>query len=154
MFVGAGTASNPEGAVGAGLDSILIQDGGIVAFASGVNFDTDYELEGIRTLGFHGDRFFKSMGYTASMTVETYVLREANVTGALKTPGWGPDGKFSANTAGEFDFVIADVNSLTILFTMLKCKLSTESVQFPSRGLNTKSTSWRCSRVLPGLETS
>lgn len=46
-----GTASNPEGAIGAGLDSILIQDGNIVAFASGVNFDTDYELEGIRTLG-------------------------------------------------------------------------------------------------------
>lgn len=30
-----GTASNAEGAVGAGLDSILIQDGSIVAFASG-----------------------------------------------------------------------------------------------------------------------
>lgn len=46
-----GTAANAEGAVGAGLDSILIQDGEVVAFASGVNFDQDYELEGIRTLG-------------------------------------------------------------------------------------------------------
>lgn len=69
------------------------------------------------------------------MTIETYVLREANVPGALATPGWQADGKFNANTAGEFDFVIADVNSLTVLFTMLKCKLSTESVQFPARGL-------------------
>lgn len=56
-----GTAANPEGAIGAGLDSILIQDGKVIAFASGVNFDTDYELEGVRTLGFHGDRFFKSI---------------------------------------------------------------------------------------------
>lgn len=46
-----GQATNPEGAVGAGLDSILIQDGVIVTFASGVNFDEDMELEGIRTLG-------------------------------------------------------------------------------------------------------
>lgn len=69
------------------------------------------------------------------MTIDTYVIRRGNEPGALKTTGWGSDGKFSANTAGEFDFVVADVNSLTILFTMLKCKLSTESVQFPGRGL-------------------
>lgn len=50
-------ANNPEGAVGAGLDSIVIQDGNVIAFASGVNFDADYEIEGVRTLGFHGDRF-------------------------------------------------------------------------------------------------
>lgn len=149
-----GQAANPEGAVGAGLDSILIQDGQVIAFASGVNFDADYELEGIRTLGFHGDRFFKSMGYTASMTIETFVIRRANEPGALATPGWQADGTFNLNTAGEFDFVIADVHDLTILFTALKCKLGTEAAQFPARGLNTKSTTWRTSRILPGLETS
>jgi hypothetical protein len=149
-----GQAINPEGPVGAGLDSILIQDGAVVSFGSGCNFDQDYEIEGIRTLGFHGDRFFKSMGYTASVTIETYVLREKNVSGALKTPGWQSTGEFTMNTAGEFDFVIADVTSLNILFTLLGVKLSTEAVQFPARGLNTKTTTWRCSRILPGLETS
>ncbi len=149
-----GQASNPEGAVGAGLDSVVIQDGKVIAFASGLNFDADYELEGVRTLGFHGDRFFKSMGYTASMTIETYVIRRANEPGALATPGWQADGTFNLNTAGEFDFVVADVNDLTVLFTMLKCKLSTEAAQFPARGLNTKTTTWRTSRILPGLETS
>ena len=149
-----GQAANPEGAVGAGLDSIVIQDGVVVTFASGVNFDEDFELEGIRTLGFHGDRFFKSMGYTASMTVETYVLRRANEPGALGTPGWQADGTFTLNTAGEFDFVIADVHDLTVLFTILKTKLSTQAVQFPARGLNTKSTTWRSSRIIPGLDTS
>ena len=88
------------------------------------------------------------------MTIETYVLRRGNEPGALKTPGWQADATFNGNTAGEFDFVIADVNDLTVLFTMLGCKLSTESVQFPTRGLNTKSTSWRCSRCLPGIESS
>lgn len=87
------------------------------------------------------------MGYTASMTIETYVIRRANEPGALATTGWSSDGRFNMNTAGEFDFVIADVNDLTILFTMIGCKLSTESAQFPSRGLNSRSTSWRTSRI-------
>ncbi len=87
------------------------------------------------------------MGYTASLTIETYVIRRADEPGALATSGWTSDGIFNMNTAGEFDFVIADVNNLTILFTALGCKLSTESAQFPSRGLNTKSTTWRTSRI-------
>lgn len=149
-----GQAANPEGAVGAGLDSILLQDGVIVAFASGVNLDEDFELEGVRTLGFHGDRFFKSMGYTAGMSIDTYVIREANVPGALATPGWQPDGQFTLNTAGEFDFVIADVNTFVVLFSAISCKLSTQSAQFPARGLNTKSTNWKTSRILPGVGTS
>jgi hypothetical protein len=94
------------------------------------------------------------MGYTASLTIETYVIRRGNEPGALATTGWTPDGQFNMNTAGEFDFVIADVNDLTILFTALGCKTSTESAQFPSRGLNTKSLTFRSSRILPGLETS
>lgn len=51
-----GKASLEEGQVGAGLDAILQQDLRTIGFASGVNFDQDYELEGIRTLGTHGDR--------------------------------------------------------------------------------------------------
>lgn len=149
-----GTAFNSEGPVGAGLDSIIIQDGKIVTFASGLNFDQDYELEGIRTLGFHGDRFFKSMGYTANASIETYVLRAANASGAVKTPGWQTDGTFNLNTAGEFDFAVADVDTLNILFTLLGVKLAREDVQFPARGLNTKTTNWRVSRILPGLEVS
>lgn len=145
---------NSEGPVGAGLDSIILQDGRVITFASGVNFDEDFELEGIRTLGYHGDRFFKSMGYTANLTVETYVIREGGNPGALYTPGWQPDGTFNLNTAGAFDFVVADVDSLTVLFTMLHVKLGTQGVQFPARGLNTKTTTWRVSRILPGLNTS
>lgn len=149
-----GVAFNSEGPVGAGLDSILVQDGKIVTFASGLNFDQDFELEGIRTLGFHGDRFFKSMGYTANASIETYVLRQANAPGAVQTPGWQANGTFNLNTAGAFDFTVMDVDTLQVIYTLLGVKLGSESVQFPARGLNTKTTNWRVSRIIPGLETS
>lgn len=149
-----GLAANSEGPVGAGLDSIIIQDGRIVSFASGLNCDQDHELEGIRTLGFHGDRFFKSMGYTANAQIETYLLRRKNEPGALATAGWQADGTYNLNTAGAFDFVICDLNSLDVLLTLLACKMGTESNAFPARGLNTKTTNWKVSRILPGLETS
>lgn len=149
-----GQASNPEGVVGAGLDSIIVQDGKIVSYASNVSFDEDWELEGIRTLGFYGDRYFKSMGYTARANIDTYVLRGANVPGAVMTPGWQSDGTNNINTAGLFDFVIMDLHSLEVLFTLLGVKLATTNVQFPARGLNTKATTWRVMRILPGLKTS
>jgi len=149
-----GTASNPEGPVGAGLDSILIQDGKIVVYASGVNYSVDWEIEGIRTLGFHGDRSFKSLGMTGNLTIDTYLLRGKNVDGALQTPGYQSDGSCNINSAGEFDFAILDLHSLEVLVTLLGVKLGSEDVQFPARGLNTKSTSWRFSRYAPGLNSS
>lgn len=148
-------AINDEGKIAAGLDTILMQDNQIISFASGLNFDEDFEIEGIRTLGFHGDRFFKSMGYTANITIETYVIREANAEGALQTPGWQTDLSFNLNTNGEYDFTVHDITDVNqILFTMMGVKLSTQSVQFPARGLNTKSTAWRASRIVPGLTSS
>jgi hypothetical protein len=149
-----GRAINPEGPVGAGIDSIMVQDGRIVSFAASVNYNQDFELEGIRTLGFHGDRYFKSMGYTARATVETFLLRGSNIEGALATPGWQPDGSCNINSAGMFDFAMLDLHTLEVLATLLGVKLGSEDVQFPSRGLNTKSTQWRVMRVLPGLHTS
>lgn len=149
-----GAFANSEGPVGAGLDTILIVDGVVIVYATDVTIDQDFELEGIRTLGYHGDRFFKSMGYTANLSVGTYVLREGDVDGALPTAGWQADGTFNLNTAGESDWVMADVDTLRVLVTCLGTKQATENIQFPTRGLNTKGTTWRASRVLPGLETS
>lgn len=149
-----GQASNPEGFVGAGLDSILVQDGKIITFASDVSYSVDYELEGIRTLGYWGDREFKSLGMTGNANIGTYVLRGANVDGALQTPGVQADGTVNINRAGLFDFAILDLHSLEVLVTLLGTKLGNEDVQFPARGLNTKATQWRFSRPVPGLNTS
>lgn len=149
-----GLAGQSEGPVGAGLDSIITQDGRVVGYASECNVQEDYELEGIRTIGFYGDRFFKSMGYTANMTIGTYLLRRRDEPGALFTTGWQADGSFNLNTAGAFDFAFADLGSLDILLTAIACKNNTVDTAFPSRGLNTKQVTWKVSRVLPGLETS
>ncbi len=148
------SAINPEGPVGAGIDSLLVQDGNIVTYASGVNFNQDWELEGIRTLGYHGDRDFKSLGYTANVTIETFVLRGKDIPGALLTPGWQWDGSCNINKVGLFDFVIMDLHTLEVLNTLIGVKLGNEDVQFPSRGLNTKNTQWRAMRILPGLQSS
>ncbi len=149
-----GNAITPEGPVGAGIDSILIQDGKIVSYASGINYDQDWELEGIRTLGHHGDRYFKSLGYTGRFTIETFLLRGQDMDGSLITPGWQPDGSCNINTSGLFDFAILDLHSFEVLATMVSCKISNDSVQFPARGLNTKSTQWRTTRILPGIQSS
>lgn len=149
-----GHASNSEGPVGAGLDSIIVQDGRIVQFASGLNYSEDWEIEGVRTLGFFGDRYFKSMGYTARATIDSYLLRGQNISGALATPGWQPDGTNNINTAGLFDFAVLDLYTFEVITTLLGVKLASIDTQFPSRGLNTKSTQWRVMRVIPGLQTS
>lgn len=149
-----GNAVHPEGPVGAGIDSLVVQDGKIVTFASGLRFSEDFELQGVRTLGFYGDRFFKSMGYNANFNVDTFVLRGENIDGALQTPGWQWDGSNNINKAGYFDFVIMDLHSLEVLFTLIACKFGTQDVDFPNQGLNTKTTTWRTTRVLPGLQTS
>jgi hypothetical protein len=149
-----GSAATPEGAVGAGIDSILVQDGRIITFASDVSYSVDYELEGIRTLGFWGDREFKSLGMTGNANIGTYLLRGKDVEGALGTPGVQADGTVNINSAGLFDFAMLDLFSLEVLITLLGCKLGNEDVQFPARGLNTKATQWRFSRPVPGLSTS
>lgn len=147
-------AGNSEGLAGAGLDAIITQNGKLVAYASSLNFDEDFELEGIRTIGYYGDRWFKSLGYTANCSIETFVLRSKALAGALTTTGWQPDGTYNLNTAGSFDFVIADLNTLEVLFTLMACKNNTINTQFPARGLNTRATQWKVSRIIPGLNVS
>jgi hypothetical protein len=147
-------AGNSEGPVGGGLDAVITQNGKVVAYASSLNFDEDFELEGIRTIGYYGDRFFKSLGYTANCSIETFVLRAAALSGAFKTTGWQPDGTYNLNTAGSSDIVIADLNSLEVLFTLMACKNNTVNTQFPARGLNTRAVQLKVSRIIPGLNVS
>ena len=149
-----GSASNPEGPVGAGIDVVLVQDGRVVGFATDSTISEDHQLEAVNVLGVHGPLFFKSMGYSANLDIGTYVLRERDNPQALWTPGYQFDGSYNLNTAGGFDFVIADVDTYTILATALNCKLATSSIQFPLRGLNTKATNFMATKVLPGIETS
>jgi hypothetical protein len=149
-----GTASNSEGPVGAGLNAFMMQDGRLLDWIAGLTVNQDFELEGIRTCGQYGDRFFKSLGYTASFQMETFVIRGQNVPGALYKTGFLPNGNYNANTTGEFDFTVVDTENLTVLYSMLRAKMGGSDIAFPARGLNTDSTNWRCTRVVPGLFTS
>jgi hypothetical protein len=40
----------------AGLDAVVKYEGQTIGYATGLDFDEDFELQGIRTLGYHGDR--------------------------------------------------------------------------------------------------
>jgi hypothetical protein len=42
--------------VTAGIDAIVKFNGRVIAYATNVSFNEDFELQGIRTLGYHGDR--------------------------------------------------------------------------------------------------
>lgn len=75
----------------AGLNAVLEQAGQIVGWATNVRINEDYELQGMRTLGFHGDRGFKSMGYRGRMTVGSFVVKKVtsgkNAEGAVISYG-------------------------------------------------------------------
>lgn len=140
-----------EGAVGttaempvlAGLDAIVKMDGKVIGWATNVSFDEDFELQGIRTLGFHGDRGFKSQGYTCSITVGTFVL-QADVPDALPVPT-----RRTILTSGMVDFELLELVTSKTLFILKQCKCATAGVTFDSGSLSTKNTTWRCREAIP-----
>lgn len=137
-------SETPGTPVMAGLDAIVKLEGKTVAYATNVSFDEDFELQGIRTLGFHGDRDFKSMGYTLTITVGTFVLAGENVADNLLTPT-----RQAILTSGLVDFELIDVKTKKTLYMLLQCKCSSTGVAFESGSLATKNTTWRGREVKP-----
>jgi len=142
-----GAESTP---VVAGLDAIVKYNGVTIAYATNVSIDEDFELQGIRTLGVHGDRDFKSMGYSATMTVGTFVLVGSSaVPGALPTPT-----KDTIVTSGLVNFEILSPDITTdgtpvTLYLAQGCKCASKGVNFDSGALATKNTTWRVKNVKP-----
>ena len=127
----------------AGLDAILKMDDKVVGWATNVNFDEDFELQGIRTLGYHGDRGYKSQGYNCSVTVGTFTL-QADVSDALPVPT-----RTTILTSGLIDFELIDLITGQTLYILRQCKCATSGVTFDSGSLSTKNTTWRCREVVP-----
>ncbi len=134
----------------AGLDAVLKINGEIVAWATNVSFNEDFELQGIRTLGYHGDRGYKSQGYNASATVGTLlllgdqadhvpmetrrtILRSGLVDMHILAPV-GPEG---------------DTSEADLLYILSQCKVGTQDVTFDSGTLVARNTTWRCREVIP-----
>ncbi len=125
----------------AGLDAIIKYNGTEVGYATNVSVDEDFELQGIRTLGFHGDRDFKSLGYNCSVTVGTFVL-QGDVDDALPTPS-----RSTILQTGLIDFEILDLNTGLTLYVLQSCKCATKGVSFEGNSLAGKNTTWRCREV-------
>ena len=136
-------AQDPDVPVLAGLDAIVKLDGQIVAWASNISFDEDFEIQGVRTLGFHGDRGYKSQGYNCTITVGTFVL-QGDIIDKLPVPT-----RRTILTSGQVNFEIIDLQSGKTLYILSQCKCATSGVNLDSGSLAGKNTTWRCREVKP-----
>lgn len=132
----------------AGLDAKIIVDGKTIGWATNVSFDEDFELQGIRTLGYHGDRGYKSQGYNCTVTIGTFVL-QSDQTDSLPLPT-----RETILTSGMVSFEIIDIVTGKTLYILDQCKCATKGVTLDSGTLAAKNTTWRCRRVIPKAETS
>lgn len=128
----------------AGLDAIVYQDGRKVGWATNLRFSDDFELQGIRCLGFHGDLGFKSMGFTGQMTVGTLVL-EAGYTDTLETP----QRENIINQAPKV-FRVLDLASNKVLFTIMGAACASRDISFQEGQLVAKDTTWKYSNSADG----
>lgn len=134
----------------AGLDVVLKVEGEVVGWATNVSVDEDFELQGIRTLGRHGDRGYKSQGYNASVTVGTFVL-VGDLTDRLPTPT-----RRTILSSGMVDMEIVgevgpngEEDNADTLYVFRGCKCGTKNMTYDSGTLVAKNTTWRCMEVLP-----
>lgn len=147
-------AGEPRGPVGSGIDCFLMQDNTILAYSTDLNITEDYMLDGVQTLGYYGFRELLSLGYDCNMTMGTFLLRGAGITGSVSIPGWQPDGNNNINSAGLYTFTGLDVHTLTVLFTVMGVKYGGGDTTVAQGSLMTRQTRWRARMLLPGLQTS
>ena len=136
-------AQDPDLPVLAGLDAIVKLDGQIIGWATNISWDEDFELQGIRTLGFHGDRGYKSQGYNCTVTVGTFVL-VGSVGDNLPVPT-----RRTILTSGQVSFEILDLATEKTLYILRECKCATVGISLDSGSLSSKNTTWRCRETIP-----
>ena len=148
------TAGEQQGPVGSGIDCFLMQDNTVLAYSTDLNISEDYMLDGIQTLGYYGFRELLSLGYDCNMTMGTFLLRGADISGSVSTPGWQSDGNNNINSAGLYTFTGLDIHTLTVLFTLIGAKYGGGDTTIAQGALMNKQTRWRSRMMLPGLQTS
>ncbi|MFQ3675547.1 MAG: hypothetical protein SNJ64_03285 [Endomicrobiia bacterium] len=128
----------------AGLDAEVYQDGKKVGWATGLRFSDDFELQGIRVLGHHGDIGFKSMGFTGQMTVGTLVL-ESGFADNLETP----NRDIIINQKPRV-FRVLDIATKKVLFTIVGAACGGRDISFQEGQLVAKDTTWRYTNSIDG----
>ena len=128
----------------------------LVGYATNIRINQDGKLQEITTLGFHGPRGFKSMGYSGRMTVGTFLLKKSTLnengeTGqALEV--WtrrdlvdqAPfqfDLYMSEYQAG-LDNAPATPNNGKLIASVYGAKCNTQDLAFQDGQLVTKDTEW------------
>jgi len=147
-------AGTPEGPVGSGIDTFIMQDNTILAYSTDLQVTEDYMLEGIQSLGYYGFRDFLSMGYSCDFTMGTFLLRGADIAGSVSMPGWTSSGNNNINSAGLYTFTGLDVHTLTVLFTVIGAKYGGGDLSIAQGSLMSRQTRWKSRMLLPGLATS
>lgn len=147
-------AGEPRGPVGSGIDCFIMQDNTVLAYSTDLNVSEDMMLDGIQTLGYYGFRELLSLGYDCNLTMNTFLLRGADIAGSVSIPGWQADGSNNINSAGLYSFTGIDIHTLTVLFTIIGAKYGGGDTTVAQGSLMTRSTRWRARMMLPGLSVS
>jgi hypothetical protein len=137
-----------------GIDCFLMQDNTILAYSTSLTISEDYQLDGVQSLGYYGFRDLLSLGYDCNLTLDTFLLRGADIAGSVSLPGWQPDGNNNINSAGLYTFTILDLHTLTTLATILGCKYGGGDLTIAQGSLMKRATKWRARMNLPGLLVS
>jgi len=126
-----------------GIDAVVKQNGEIVAFATDVSIDENFSMQGIKTLGYHGDRGFKSTDYSCRFTVGTFMIRKG-ASGHLSTP---TRRTIIMSTPSEFELI--DSSDGKILGRVKGAKLDSKSNKIQAGQLVSKNTTWVAREFVP-----
>lgn len=135
--------------VKAGLDAIFTQNSRTIGFATEVSIDEDFMLEAIVTLGYHGPRGFRSLGYDSNMTVGTMILDPLNADGSQVTDNVITATRRTINTIEDFTFELIDLITSQVFLKASQCKPSNNSWSMAAAQLSNKNTQWKVREVLP-----
>ena len=135
--------------VKSGIDAVVSQNGRTVGYATEVSIDEDFMMEAIVTLGKHGPRGFKSMGYDASMSVGTFILDPKLPDGTPITDNLEVATRRNILTIPDFTFELIDLVTNAVFLKALGCKPSSNNWSMAAAQLATKNTQWKVREVVP-----
>jgi len=121
----------------------------VVGWATGVDYNENYELQGIRVIGQHGDIGHKSLGYTLDLTIATFgLIPESILNGKLETASEDKTivpvlNRSEILKAGVLYFDIYDPDTGQLLVSLEKCKMNTSAVSIQNNAFITRTTTWK-----------
>jgi len=121
---------------------VYMEPNELIAWATDLSIDEDFELQGIRTLGVHGDRGFKSVGYNCNFNVGSFVLNKK----ALETLPY--ETRSTILKSGLINFFVKDKVTGEVILKLKYCKLATHNRTFAANDMAKRTTTWRAREVL------